>query len=263
MARIDPSPVVRKIDLTENEIHFYQEHGYLMLPGYIEREHVEGLREEAFQVLEANGMSRERLARAESTGDKLRQHFDYLKGSRLDGLINGENGLAAASRLIGGKAVRYLPFTAIKAGGGGGQFHFHQDNNYTQHEPAIGSINIWVALVDMSPENGCLQIVPDSHKDGVLDWEDAGDGDTHRKVKIDPKEFLPLRMQAGDAVAFTRLTVHGSGPNNTDRPRVAYALQYHREDVKFFDVESGEWKLLVDFPRFQTPPLEKLGEGKQ
>ena len=255
-------PVVRKIDLTDNEVHFYEEHGYLLLPGYIQREHIDALREEVLQVLEANGMTRERLSRAESTDDKLRQHFEYLKDSHLDQLINGQNGLATASCLIGGQAVRYLPFTAIKVGGGGGQFHFHQDNNYTQHDPALGSINIWVALVDMSPDNGCLQVAPGSHKQGVLDWEDAGDGDAHRKVKINPKEFLPLRMRAGDAVAFTRLTVHGSGPNNTDQPRVAYALQYHREDVKFLDAETNELKLLVDHPRFQTPPLEKLGESK-
>jgi 2-oxoglutarate-dependent dioxygenase len=64
-------------------------------------------------------------------------------------------------------------------------------------------------------------------------------------------------MRAGDAVAFTRWTVHGSGPNHTSEPRVAYALQYHRQDVKWLD--GGEWKLLVDTPRFSTPPSDKLG----
>jgi hypothetical protein len=39
----------------------------------------------------------------------------------------------------------------VKAGGGGGTFPFHQDKNYTNHDPALGSINIWVALVDALP----------------------------------------------------------------------------------------------------------------
>ena len=253
--------VVRPITLTDNELYFYREAGYLTIPGFLADAVVADLREQVLDVLVANGVSRAQLDQAADKADKLRQNPQYLAGSLLDRLINGPETLAIASQLIGGQAVRYLPFTAVKAGGGGGQFHFHQDNNYTQHDPALGSINIWVALVDMTPENGCLQMVPGSHKAGVLDWENAGDGDNHRKVKLDPQTFLPIRMRAGDAVAFTRLTVHGSGPNFTDKARVAYGLQYHRTDVKFFDVRDQSWKVLVENRRFQTEPVVKLGEA--
>ncbi|MCE7984307.1 MAG: hypothetical protein DYG89_24295 [Caldilinea sp. CFX5] len=253
------TPVVRPLTLTENECYFYREYGYLLLPNFLDDTVVAPLREQVLDVLEANGISRAQLDHASDTADKLRQNPQYLAGSLLDALINGPQTMAIASQLIGGQAVRYLPFTAVKAGGGGGQFHFHQDNNYTQHDPALGSINIWVALVDMTPENGCLQMVPASHKAGVLDWENAGDGDAHRKVKLDPQTFLPIRMRAGDAVAFTRLTVHGSGPNHTSQARVAYGLQYHREDVSYFDARDNQWKLLVENRRFQTEPVAKLG----
>jgi len=250
---------VRPLTLTENELYFYQEHGYLTIPGLLAEAVVADLRVQVLNVLATNGISRAQLDQASDTADKLRQNPQYLAGSLLDGLINGPNTLAIASQLIGGRAVRYLPFTAVKAGGGGGQFHFHQDNNYTQHDPALGSINIWVALEEMTPENGCLQMVPGSHKAGVLDWENAGDGDNHRKVKLDPKTFLPIRMRAGDAIAFTRLTVHGSGPNATNQARVAYGLQYHREDVNYFDAKDESWKLLVENRRFQTEPVAQLG----
>jgi 2-oxoglutarate-dependent dioxygenase len=253
------SSVVRPLTLTENELYYYREYGYLLIPNFLDDAVVAPLREQVLDVLEANGVSRAQMDHASDTADKLRQNPQYLAGSLLDELINGANTIAIASQLIGGPAVRYLPFTAVKAGGGGGQFHFHQDNNYTQHDPALGSINIWVALVNMTPENGCLQMVPASHKAGVLDWENAGDGDAHRKVKLDPQTFLPIRMRAGDAVAFTRLTVHGSGPNHTSQARVAYGLQYHREDVKYFDVRDETWKLLVENRRFQTEPVAQLG----
>jgi len=232
--------------------------GYLPLPGFVDGAVVDTMREEVLTVLEANGLSRESLAHASTTADKLRQHGQYLAGSLLDRLINGPETLAVASRLIGGQAIRYLPFTAVKAGGGGGTFHLHQDNNYTHHDPALGSMNIWVALVDMSPDNGCLQIVPRSHA-GQLDSRTSDDGDSHQQVDIDPTTALPIRMRAGDAVAFTRWTVHGSGPNITDQPRIAYALQYHRDDVKWFDKEAGVWRLLAEVPRTATPPVDQLG----
>jgi len=252
--------IIRPLRLEEGELFFYQKYGYLTIPGFVDSQAVAALREEVLTVLEANGIEREQLDTASSTADKLRQNPQYLAGSLLDQLINGEETQSIVSQLIGGRAVRYLPFTAVKAGGGGGEFHFHQDNNYTQHDPALGSINLWVALDEMTPDNGCLRMVPQSQAEGVLDWVNAGDGDAHRKVAIDPKEFLPIRMHPGDAVAFTRLTVHGSGPNNTSRARVAYGLQYHREDVKFYNKESDSWDLLVETPRFQTEPVEWLGE---
>lgn len=250
--------VVTPMSLTDSEVRFYQDQGYLCLPGLIDAAAVEGLYDEVFEVLQANGVPRDSLTRASSVADKLRQVSQYRSGSMLDSLINGPAMLAVASRLIGGAAVRYLPFTAVKAGGGGGTFHFHQDNNYTRHDPALGSINIWVALQDMTPENGCLQIVPRSHL-GQLDSRRSDDGDTHRQVEVDPLTCLPIRMRAGDAVAFTRWTVHGSGPNTTDEPRVGYALQYHREDVRWLDTEAGEWRLLADTPRSDTSPVPELG----
>ncbi len=251
--------VVRQMELTDAEVAFYNDQGFLPLPGLVRAEAVAALREEVMEVLEANGVSRASLRRASSKADKLRQCTQYLAGSKLDALIHGPSTLTVASRLIGGTAHVYMPFTAVKAGGGGGVFDFHQDNNYTRHDPAVGSINIWVALVDMTPENGCLMVVPGSHKQGQLASRNSDDGDAHQKVDVDPKACFPLRMRAGDAVAFTRWTLHGSGPNHTDEPRVAYALQYHRHDVKWLDNESGEWKSLLEHARWAVAPVSKLG----
>ena len=74
-------------------------------------------------------------------------------------------------------------------------------------------------------------------------------------------------MRAGDAIAFSRLTLHGSGANETDEPRVAYAIQFHRDDVSAtFD---GETKLLKERPRWTnikpvaeiTAPTAKSQDG--
>lgn len=259
MSTIATASIVTDMQLTDGEVRFYNEEGYLPLPGFVHADAVEALRREVMEVLEANGVPADSLRRASSAADKLRQNSQYLEGSHLDALINGPQTLAVAARLIGGPAHRYMPFTAVKAGGGGGTFHFHQDNNYTQHEPAIGSINIWVALVDMTPENGCLQIIPRSHLSGQQQSRNSDDGDAHQQLDVDPLQCLPIRMRAGDAVAFTRWTIHGSGPNTTDQPRVAYALQYHREDVKWLDKNTGDWKKLIDTPRWATSPVAKLG----
>ncbi len=152
-----------------------------------------------------------------------------------------------------GSATLYLPFTAVKNGGGGGKFHFHQDNQYTRFDGP--GINIWIALVEMSPANGCLQIAPSTHLDGTIDSVESEDKDGHRTVAVEPESFLPMRMMPGDAVAFTRLTLHGSGANNTDEPRIAYAIQYHRDDVHA--TRNGEdIGLLKENPVYNNDPVE-------
>ncbi|MFP4061096.1 MAG: phytanoyl-CoA dioxygenase family protein [Bacteroidales bacterium] len=249
--------VVAYQDITDNEVSFYKEQGYLVMPGFINTVYIKKLRDECFEVLEAEGISRQKLNNASETADKLRNTNIYYEDSCLDELINGERSLHIASRLIGGKAYRYFPFAVVKSAGGGGNFHFHQDNNYTQHEPAEGSLNIWVALVDVTPDNGCLQIVPGSHKKGVLDWENAGDDDVHKKIKGEVSNPFPVRMHAGDAIAFSRLMVHGSGKNSGLEPRVAYALQYHREDVNYLDKETNEWKKLIELSNNRFHPEKR------
>ena len=251
--------VASRIDLAPREIRFYESEGYLVVPGFVSPDAVEQLYDETMQVMESClGLGAHDLSRAKGTADKLRQCGQYLAGSALDRLINGESSLHLASQLVKGEARVYMPFTAVKVAGGGGRFHMHQDNSYTRHEPGVGSLNIWVALVDMAPEHGCLAVVPRSHRGGQLESHNAGDGDSHQEVDYDPDLVFPVRMRAGDAIAFSRWTVHGSGANTTDRPRVAYALQYHRTDVKYLDKLSGEWKLLVDHPRWATTPVEEL-----
>ncbi|MEM1013262.1 MAG: phytanoyl-CoA dioxygenase family protein, partial [Planctomycetota bacterium] len=97
---------------------------------------------------------------------------------------------------------------------------------------------------------------PHSHKDGPIERAGEGDYNTHEQ---EAHRLFPMRMCAGDAVAFSRLTVHGSGPNHTDKPRVAYALQYHRDDVQYRDPdEGGRLKRLVEEPRFAVAPVEAL-----
>ena len=132
MATLEHEPLVRPLQLTDSEVRFYHDHGYLTLPGFLTSEAADLLREEVLTVLEANGTPRASLTTARGSADKLQQCSQYLAGSALDHLINGPDTLAVASRLIGGRAVRYLPFTAVKNGGGGGTMHFHQDNNYTR-----------------------------------------------------------------------------------------------------------------------------------
>ena len=64
-------------------------------------------------------------------------------------------------------------------------------------------------------------------------------------------------MRPGDAVAFSRLTLHGSGTNHTNEPRLAYAVQFHRDDVTaVWDNQAP--RLLKGANRWKTGPVEQI-----
>ncbi len=253
MSANDP---VRLDQVSAGEVRFYRDEGYLFIPGLLSADDAAQLRAEVMDIMGRIGLP----TRA------LRQTNQYLRNGGIHGLVDSPRLRALAGQLMGGTASLYLPFSAVKSPGGG-QFSFHQDNQYT---PWNGpGINCWFALDAMSPENGCLNVAPRSHLNGTLpgvDYE-PDPGEKHRKIAADPAAFLPIRMRPGDCIAFTRLTIHGSGPNTTREPRVAYAVQMHRDDVTA--TWDGQTRLLKTNPRWPdigprdviTPPEEASRDG--
>lgn len=102
----------------------YHEEGYVLLPGLLSPETAATLRDEVMAIMDIIGLG----------ATKLKQTSEYLPDSALDSLINSPNLKNLASALMGGPSSVYLPFTAVKSGGGGGEFHFHQDNQYTRFD---------------------------------------------------------------------------------------------------------------------------------
>ncbi len=248
---------IGSLSLTEAEIEFYKREGWLLLPGLLKPEAVPAIRDDTLGVVNELGVKKSELSKAGTTAHKLIQTAQYLADSPLDGMINSPTLRSIAASLLGGEAILYMPFSAVKSARGGGEFHFHQDNNYTQFENGLHGINIWFALVDMTPENGCLCIEPGTHTDGTIASKNAGDGDHHRRVAHDPTYYLPVRMRAGDAVAFSRLTIHGSGANSTTEPRIAYAVQFHHGDARAI-WEGGALRALKGAQRWQTGPVDAI-----
>ena len=123
----------------------------------------------------------------------------------------------------GSFAVRVkLPESEVTA------FPWHQDTQYygnpTQH---LHVISVWIPLVDVDERNGCLHLVPGSHRWGLL----GGARDSERVVRMfeDVEQrgtpaVLPMRR--GDVLAFSNLTCHASTVNTTNQMRWSIDLRY-------------------------------------
>jgi len=234
-------PITRD-SLSPDEYAAYHRDGYVILRGILDPTRVGDIAADVLAILKARNAPDSFLAQAS----------EYLAESPTSGLVNSARLRAIAAQALEGPAHLYLPFTAVK-GPGQGQFTFHQDNSYTRLDgPAC---NCWFALSPMRVDNGCMRMVPGSHVSGTLEAEASLLCPGHRQVRA-PSAWEDLVMEPGDAVMFSRLTVHGSGANRTQQPRLAYAVQFHRRDVRAFFEDS--WELLTVRPRWKAGPVAEL-----
>jgi ectoine hydroxylase-related dioxygenase (phytanoyl-CoA dioxygenase family) len=110
---------------------------------------------------------------------------------------------------------------AVAKGPGGEEFPWHQDNGYNQLKRE--HFQFWVALTDMTRENGVLWLQPGSHKKGRLPHKWI---ENHLVCEEPAGEEVAIEAKKGDVVLFSSLMLHRTSPNRTKNDRVAYVVEY-------------------------------------
>lgn len=105
------------------------------------------------------------------------------------------------------------------------QTPWHQDSGVILPEADESNIlTVWFPLTDASMEQGCLEVLPGSHKMGLKHHCWVPIGLEARGVDFGPS--IPLPMQAGDVLFMHSLTCHGSLRNVSDKVRISFDLRY-------------------------------------
>ncbi len=147
---------------------------------------------------------------------------------RLSTIAHHPGVLRTVRALIGSSEVVLLQDMALlKPPGGGREKPWHQDKAFFNIDLDAPIIGVWIALDDATFENGCMHVVPGSHREGPVphfarrDWQICDhDVATARDVAV------PL--PAGGLLFFDGLIHHGTPTNRTDTRR--RALQFHFVD---------------------------------
>ncbi|MGG1551581.1 phytanoyl-CoA dioxygenase family protein [Paenibacillus ferrarius] len=143
---------------------------------------------------------------------------------------------------------------------------WHQDINYWPMEPAINA-TAWVSLGWSIRENGCLRVIPGTHKSIVEHVSTGTDASAFEQglpeEAIDESKAVDLEMSPGQIAFFNEATFHGSETNRSNIPRVAFSVRYTTPEVKF---KMDEWG--GDTTRIRTYLVNgedkfKLNEGIQ
>jgi phytanoyl-CoA hydroxylase len=123
-----------------------------------------------------------------------------------------------------------LPKRAIPQGYSGGlvtQIPWHQDNGVVMPEADEATIlTVWLPLLEATVDNGCLQVIPRSHRHG-LEMHCPGGGVHIPPAMVPVERALPLPMRPGSVLLMTQRTLHSSLDNVTDdQVRISMDLRY-------------------------------------
>lgn len=277
---------------------FYRENGYLVVTGALGRAQLDELKEETVQICRGKRgifmkdgapppyMERE----SEMTDDEVQQellciHHPHKQSEVLHRYLSEKTIVTVLTGVIGPNIKAMQSMLFIKSAGKPGQA-WHQDEDFipTRDRSLCGA---WIAIDNATIDNGCLWIIPGSHKPGVL-WPmhahtDARFDCTHESFNFpySDADSIPVEVPAGSIVFFNGYTLHRSFPNSRESgyrrvlvnhymsaesllpwrydPDRSMAMQDHRDIVMVAGEDPYAWKGLEDLAPTHVRPDGKGG----
>ncbi len=233
--------------LNSEQIEFYHEQGYLGIENVISPQEISELRSVTNEFIERSRQVTEnddvfdlepdhspqtpKLRRVKSPAE---QHPVYNCALRHDAILDIVAQLIGPSIFTNGNKLN------MKSAEFGSPVQWHQD---WAHYPHTNDdiLAVGVIIDDMRIENGCLQVIPKSHRGRILDhhFEDHFAGAV-TEPDFDDSTAVPIELKAGGISIHHVRTLHGSLPNTSQHPRALLLFQYCAGDA--WPLVDSDWQ---------------------
>jgi ectoine hydroxylase-related dioxygenase (phytanoyl-CoA dioxygenase family) len=215
--------------LSADEVEHYRSQGWLIPRFRLREARVAQMREALDTLIRDNpGVRPEKLVSAHIEGD----NGEGVRGSRrfLE-LARDPEIVELVSGVIGDDIVLWGCHVFCKPAREGYETPWHQDGHYWPIRP-LANCTVWVALEPSTVDNGCLRVIPRSHRARVLHehlHEDRTDLTLNQRMAhgtFDEGEAVDLELQPGQMSLHDVYMIHGAKANTSTRRRTGVALRY-------------------------------------
>ncbi len=215
--------------LSPHEIAHYHAEGWVIPQFRLPAARVAQMREALDALIRNNpGVRPEKLVSAHVEGD----NGEGVRGSRqfLELAMDPEI-VELVSGVIGEDVILWGCHVFCKPAAEGYETPWHQDGHYWPIRP-LANCTVWVALEQSTVENGCLRVIPRSHRGGVLHphlHEDRNDLTLNQRMaagSFDEAQSVDLELQPGQMSLHDVYMIHGAKANTSDKRRTGVALRY-------------------------------------
>lgn len=241
--------------LSDEQVEFFHEQGYLAGLRILNKEQVERLRAELEDLMNPAHPLHHLFYEFHSNEslDPTKVLFHALGAWRIapafHDILWHPAFVVPASQLLGGAVRFWHDQLFCKPAHHGGVVAWHQDYSYWTRTTPLAHLTCWIGLDDSTRANGCVHYVPGSHR-----WPDlpvtglTGDMDAIQTVLTEEQKelFRPvaIELKQGECSFHHPRMIHGSYANTTDRPRRATVINVFRDGV----MSNADEPLLTGVP---------------
>lgn len=209
--------------LTAQQCNDYQRDGYLILRSFFTAEEIELLRNSARRD---RAMDQHVISRSDSKGGDTRLALWNHPGDGIYGMFaRCDSMVGLVQQLLGDEPYHYHSKMIMKEPRIGGAWEWHQDYGYWYQNGVLKPdlCSVMIAVDPATKENGCLQVLRESHLMGRIDHGQTGDqvgADLERvEAAMERMDLVYCELDPGDVVVFHSNTLHRSDANHSDCPR--------------------------------------------
>jgi len=209
----------------------YERNGFVVARGMFNHQEIELLRRAAKEDRELDQHS---YGRGDGEGGVVRLSLWNHPGDTIYGMFaRCESIVNTAETLLGGEVYHYHSKMIMKDAKVGGAWAWHQDYGYWYQNGVLfpDLTSAFIAVDPATRENGCMQVLSESHLMGRVEHILTGDqaGADPERVR-EAEKRLPLvyvEMDPGDVLFFHANLLHRSDQNRSDKPRWAMICCYN------------------------------------
>lgn len=219
-------------ELTVDQLEQFDDDGFVILDQLLDAEEVDLLH----RIARADHqLSQEIASRADGEGGAI----DLVVRNEVDletiygAIVSSESLVNAVETVLGDEVYHYHHKMILKEPKVGGAWAWHQDYGYWYNNGCLWPqmASCLIAVDQATTQNGCLQVVPGSHKLGRIDHGSVGDqtgADLERvEAILERLPILHVELAPGSAVLFHSNLLHRSDQNTSDDPRWAFICCYN------------------------------------
>ncbi len=244
------------LKLTDEQVQFYRNNGYLAGVRLLTDAQVERLREQLEVLFDPQHAGRDLWYEYHSNESNEADTvlFHALGAWRIQpgfhDLLWNPAFTMAATQLLDGPVRFWHDQLFCKPARHGGVVAWHQDYSYWTRTKPMAHLTCWIGLDDSTADNGCVHYVPGSHNWDLLPVTGlAGDMEAIQEVLTDEQwqafsKPVAVELKKGECTFHHPLTIHGSFANRTERPRRASVINVFRDGV----CSDSDESLLVGVP---------------
>ncbi|MCL4215542.1 MAG: phytanoyl-CoA dioxygenase family protein [Candidatus Hydrogenedentes bacterium] len=162
----------------------------------------------------------------------LVQHDDLFRKLAVHPLI-----FTRIQAIVGNKVRMFRDALMMKPAHHGSAKPYHQDSAYWNIKP-MDLCSIWVALEDATVANGCMRVLPGTHRE-LFEHKHLEDFRVpDEQLDLSSEVIVPLKK--GGVLFFHSLVLHATPPNTSDTSRRAMVVSYMGAECKWTGAPAEE-----------------------